>query len=464
MLVLYMYNKLLHDKLAELLSDIIGLINHTVSNTNLPIYHETTWVSLDGRHYDRQTNRSLLWYIVIAEIEGNYKKSNSYLQSQIIAEEDALFGSHINKQVGTLFGSREITFSALVQAILYRLLPKDSLPIFELKKFTTVYNDIEADFLSPTISTVEITPLFGFRSDEPRISLAEGLSIEILSDEQISNLLSSGIPMSLQNYSDTHADILYKHAIVRISTLTKIFGFDTQTQASKETKNQAHILDKDITSALQLFKLGTIFPVANISRNIGFFSNGTFFNSGYPRFGLSSSYVISKKEIDEFLNLWKQIYALTPKNIPHFLEVALRRFADGTLRPNIEDKIIDLLIGAEAIFLSSSGEKYYGELRYRLAQNAALFLETNPIKQKEIFNFMKKAYDVRSKFVHGSNSEIKFLKKENGSNMTLDDYEDQIRELMRRAIIKVFDLAYKSKDSKFKINWDDFIFPNTEDT
>lgn len=178
--------------------------------------------------------------------------------------------------------------------------------------------------------------------------LAENLHIEVLSDEEISKLLSSGIPMSLHNVSDNIADVLYKHAIVRVSKLTKIIGPDNR--ASKETKNQAHITNNTIISALQLFKFGTVFPVADISRNIGFFSIGSSMSSGYPRFGLRSSYVLSKKEIEEFLILWNKIYTLTPEKIPHFLEVALRRFADGTLRPNLEDQIIDLLISAEAIF------------------------------------------------------------------------------------------------------------------
>ncbi|RHX77506.1 hypothetical protein DLM77_20925 [Leptospira yasudae] len=267
--------------------------------------------------------------------------------------------------------------------------------------------------------------------------------------------------MSLHNYSDDHADILYKHAIVRVSALTKMF--DSENHRSKESKNQAHLSNNDIISALRLFKNGTIFPVAEVSQNLGFFSMGSILNSGLPRFGLKSSYFISKNEIQDFLNLWNKIYTLTPEKIPHFLEVALRRFADGTLRPNLEDQIIDLLISAEAIFLSSSGNNYQGELRYRLAHSAALFLEIQPAKQKEIFNFMKNAYDIRSKFVHGSNSEIKIPKKADGSKMNLHDFESQTRELMRRAIIKVFGLVYNNKETKFSINWDDYIFPSIEE-
>ncbi|AJR14771.1 hypothetical protein LEP1GSC151_3606 [Leptospira interrogans serovar Grippotyphosa str. LT2186] len=49
-----------------------------------------------------------------------------------------------------------------------------------------------------------------------------------------------------------------------------------------------------------------------------------------------------------------------------------------------------MLISAEAIFLSSGGSDQ-GELKYRLAHRTALFLESEPKKQKEIFDFMKKA-------------------------------------------------------------------------
>ncbi|MCH1886193.1 hypothetical protein MKU65_07925 [Leptospira interrogans] len=106
----------------------------------------------------------------------------------------------MNKQVGTLYGSRTVTFEMIIRTILDRFIPKDDIPKFELEKFSKILNDIEAEFLSPTITTMEITPLFGFRSDEPRIPLANGLSIEILSDKEISKLLSSGVPMSLQMF------------------------------------------------------------------------------------------------------------------------------------------------------------------------------------------------------------------------------------------------------------------------
>ncbi|MBE8355691.1 hypothetical protein IQA68_18770, partial [Leptospira interrogans serovar Pomona] len=103
-----------------------------------------------------------------------------------------------------------------------------------------------------------------------------------------------------------------------------------------------------------------------------------------------------------------------------------------------------------------------GELKYRLAHRAALFLESDPIKQKEIFKFMKNAYDIRSIFVHGSVSKVSFPKKDDGKNMNLNEFEERTREIMRRAIFKVYDLAYQSKDTKFRIDWDNFIFPNAD--
>ncbi|MCH1886194.1 HEPN domain-containing protein [Leptospira interrogans] len=139
--------------------------------------------------------------------------------------------------------------------------------------------------------------------------------------------------------------------------------------------------------------------------------------------------------------------------------MALRRFADGTLRPNLEDQIIDLLISAEAIYLSSGGSDQ-GELNIDWRIGRALFLERDPKKQKEIFDFMKKAYDIRSKFVHGSGSKISFPKKEDGKKMNLHEFEERTREIMKRAIFEVFDLAYQSKDSKFSINWNELLFSN----
>lgn len=60
------------------------------------------------------------------------------------------------------------------------------------------------------------------------------------------------------------------------------------------------------------------------------------------------------------------------------------------------------MIAAEALFLSDLGSSTdRGELKYRLALRAAHFIEAADLTRRQVFEHMKRAYDVRSAIAHG---------------------------------------------------------------
>jgi hypothetical protein len=69
-------------------------------------------------------------------------------------------------------------------------------------------------------------------------------------------------------------------------------------------------------------------------------------------------------------------------------------------RTSLEDKLIDLVISAEALF-SPSRE---GELKFRIAQRAALLLGADSDQRRRVMKLFRDAYDARSALVHGDPS------------------------------------------------------------
>ncbi len=159
--------------------------------------------------------------------------------------------------------------------------------------------------------------------------------------------------------------------------------------------------------------------------------------------------------MEAFRTFWKDLYSARNR-IPGNLKLALRRYSLSDLRPNIEDSMVDLLIAAEAIFLTDSD----AELSYRLSHRAAHFLSpTDRSKQREIFTKMKKAYEVRSKIVHGT--EIKNLKlpiKKDGNRMMMWEFYEETRGLIRESLIQMLSEQRKSSDTKFKADWMSIVF------
>ena len=90
----------------------------------------------------------------------------------------------------------------------------------------------------------------------------------------------------------------------------------------------------------------------------------------------------------KFKEFWEtlQIDGVRKRN---FLLIAIRRFGYAHERYRSEDRIIDLLIAAEALFLSDN--TYTGEIKYRLAQRTAFFLAEAGEHRKTVFKWMKAA-------------------------------------------------------------------------
>ena len=136
--------------------------------------------------------------------------------------------------------------------------------------------------------------------------------------------------------------------------------------------------------------------------------------------------------------------------------MAIRRFSQSNERESIEDKIIDFLISAEALFLSSGGS-FQGELKYRLSHRAAMFIEDEAENQREVFNFMQKAYNVRSDIVHGR--EPNLPNNEHGTPYSLREFCNEIENHLRFSLKKAIKIAESAKSSNNVIDWDLIIFP-----
>jgi hypothetical protein len=98
---------------------------------------------------------------------------------------------------------------------------------------------------------------------------------------------------------------------------------------------------------------------------------------------------------------------------------------------NLNERYIFLSIALEA--LCGAGES---ELKYRYANRTALILGDDTAKRKEYYSFVLKAYDTRSKIVHGS---IKW-------KIQLEDvlkYSEIIRQMVLRCISLYSNEVYK---------------------
>jgi hypothetical protein len=111
--------------------------------------------------------------------------------------------------------------------------------------------------------------------------------------------------------------------------------------------------------------------------------------------------------------------------------LALRRLWQSAAREYIEDRILDLIIAAENLFLADSND----ELSYKLAVRCAYYLApTDAAERHRIYDLIKAAYGQRGKVAHGRHAAPDV--KVNGTRVPTKDVFDQVETLLRRAFQK----------------------------
>jgi hypothetical protein len=115
-------------------------------------------------------------------------------------------------------------------------------------------------------------------------------------------------------------------------------------------------IEQKVINALRLFKAGKMTPISTItSSKTGYFIPKVSYTFERPNpFLMMNEFELFENEKKEFLELWKT-YQKVNVSEKHFLSVAIRKFSQANEREGDEDRIIDYLISAEALFLSSGG-------------------------------------------------------------------------------------------------------------
>lgn len=147
------------------------------------------------------------------------------------------------------------------------------------------------------------------------------------------------------------------------------------------------------------------------------------------------SYELKGEEIESVQQIYKQLTSLNHRD-RKFLDIPLGRFHDSYERRNERDKLIDLCIALESLYVREKDE-----LAYRLALRCACFLERGKVELENTFRRVKNIYDRRSEIVHGT---AKALAEEQ-----LSELATEAEEYVRRSICKLLsDIRLVSRISK----------------
>lgn len=310
---------------------------------------------------------------------------------------------------------------------LAELLGRQGFREFQESEFERLYAEFEESLYSDKIEYVAIVPLENFTSDQEEIKLGSKLRIRKITEDEIDTAYRA-----CKTWGEGRVmGLMYAtHAIeVQYAILNKL-----HVSISAE---EARAASDSIVSALRLLKRGAVGygvihakPKCYASSFAGF---SQLAPTGY-RFG-GLAYNLQGNDVTEFTKLLKLSESGRKKH--KFLDLAMRRLNYAYERRYVEDKLVDYMIGFEALYLK---EEERSELSYKLSLRTAVLLGGEN-ERKTLFKFMKDAYDLRSKIVHGSTREI--FKEGRYKGVPLNEFVEMTGERLRQSIRKFLDMTEK---------------------
>jgi hypothetical protein len=297
-------------------------------------------------------------------------------------------------------------------------------------------------------SYVVIASLPGVVLDEGGpIELEPGVEIDRMSDEEVNACLMFGLMPTLG--SGDMVQVLSRSAI-RIREDFDLFVGDElpATPGDLEAASRGWTtMIEEVVHAMRLFTDGTVSVRGAVS-----FAPGGRSYQGVPLAATSQilgGYSLSASEATGFRELWAAVRSDGTRRSKQ-LQVALRRFGFAGERVRSGDRLIDLMIAAEAVFAGETGET-----AHKLALRSAVLLgEGSSERTSAIFRHMKRAYDARSKLAHGG--EVGSLKFADNTPASLDDYVGLVSGYMRDALKMFVKAAARSEPLQFAC-WDDVV-------
>ena len=178
-------------------------------------------------------------------------------------------------------------------------------------------------------------------------------------------------------------------------------------EINKRVKIRPYVYDEleKIILTLRLYKTGSVFRtrIEWQPKSILSFGGETGRDIAWAS---SYKYPITKSDLDILPAFMEKIKPLMPTDdsgrliMSEHTGIALQRYGDTLLKPEpIENKLAYCIMGLEALYLKRVER---AELSHKLAQRVAMilgFFGQSPVKA---YNVLKKAYEIRSDFVHGS--------------------------------------------------------------
>lgn len=409
---------------------------------------ECGWERGSDAHFrERTKRRRVLWRTLT---DGLHRSIPEYAACMAQLKSDVVVGCHLDRLVGTSHGACRIDSEDILGAAIYGSLCVDESLTFSEEQFNRTWAKLAEFFRAERIALKMVAPIPYLVIQDFPLRLNNELELDRLTEDEVTRCAQVGVlrPNS-PRFPLIAADVAV--GVHRTMFFPKLIRTGDEPGETARTMDEgsfgrrsslrADLAVDDVLSAMRLFKHTGV-------RTAGYaaWADAMWLSAGTScqvlrQWPYGGKYELSRDEVPQFLELW------------HLLEVGATRFAFSIHRFNLAfdrgllaDRIVDLVIAGESLFLGDLDVAYRGELRFRFALRAAKFIEHPNYREEEIYCLMQRAYDTRSAIVHGGSPKDTSLPNNESANLAT--FIDTIEELVRLGLRKA--LAMKEDGQKLR--------------
>jgi Apea-like HEPN len=376
---------------------------------------------------------------------------------------DPTVGKHLNALVGTsASGMIRLDANSILDSLIYSAADESGSLKFDEDKFHRQWNNWSDLFVNDNVRVVTVAVLPYLKIDVFPLRLNQEVILDRLTDDEVNRCFNSGVfqpqgfrppfvpddvAVGVRNIVRVPKEIStggdYRSGILTSKSDDGSFG--------RRPVNRGDLLVDDILSAMPLFRHTNIRAVS-----IASWVDSDVLNTGTSSRPLGSwlgggGFELTDSEVHEFRQLWRVL----EKEAGH-LQFSIHRFNLAFERRLIVDRLVDLVIAAESLFLSDIDDQNRGELVFRFALRAAKYIEVKDYSEQDIFHVMREAYNARSTIVHGGTPKRTRLPHNQSADLHI--FTSEVERLVRTGLRKALAMAKDAVKLRRTIYWEELLF------
>jgi hypothetical protein len=451
-----MNNANLHEALKEYCKVATTLFKERINKADLPLKDETRITDLGGAHLT-QTVMKVDWQSFMITIDKRLWELDAYQRALQAMTDDQTIAKHLNTLVGHPGARRRIEGPECLRWFVAQLLEEQQDFDFQESAFQKIYENFEDFFCRNTFEYRAVCPLHNFKMQAEQVELSPKFSIIKFSTKDKERIFTNYGHLGSLGQLTLHDEFALEIYVEAPKVIGEIPGDPAENDPLGVAKREFD----DVCDALRLFKKGAAHYGEYWMEPTSWNVIGT--QSAWPGWGApgrlyGDAYSLSNDEVPIFLEFLKSPRKDLIERRKSIM-LAFNRLKFGYERLRSEDRLIDFMIGLEALFLGE-GEK--DELSYRLSLRAAALLGDTPVNREKIFNELHKAYGVRSTIAHGK--ELKKGINIDGNQISFAELVNRVEEHLRSAIKEFLVRCENQSESQVRKMLDQNIargFPTT---